>query len=205
MPQVFGATELGLIVESSLWIEAASASDIEKLTNPTVAAEARARGLVPLRLGKDPIWHHPDSGKIVTLTPAHSGDSPSYNRTVANGVASLKRMFPTEEEQARASRTPEEIEADQQAAANATKTKKQQKADAAKRKREQEEAVLYKKLYAPFKNRGEVQEAFDRRSPDARMVRPRDTVDDFADRLRGMTSGDRLRVHKAFFPEKYRK
>lgn len=203
MPQVFGSDELALIAESSLWVQAASVAEIERATHPTVAAEARSRGLVPLRMGIDPIWHHPDTGAKITLTPAHAGTQ--NNRAVANSMANLKRNFPTEEELARASRTPEEVEQAQQAAAKATKSKKQQQADAAKRKREQEQAATYKKLYHPFRNRGEIEQAFNKRSRDDRMVRPRETVDDFADRLQDMTPGDRMRVHRAYFPEKYQK
>lgn len=203
MPQVFGVDEVELINKTSLWVEAASEKDIEQATHPAVAAEARARGLVPLRMGRDPIWHHPDSGKIITLTPAHSGDSANYT-SMANIVAKLRRQFPTAEETAKAARTPEQIEADQASAAQETRSRKQQAVDAAKRKREQQAASEFRKAHGPFRDMGEVQRAFNLRSPKARQSRPRDTVEDFAERLRDLTPEARQQVHRTVFPEKYK-
>ncbi|HEY6018651.1 MAG TPA: hypothetical protein VIY48_01815, partial [Candidatus Paceibacterota bacterium] len=144
MPQVFGADQLDLMSMASLWVEAVDEGVIERATHPQVAAEARARGLVPLRLSPDPIWHHPETGKIITLVPAHSGESISYNRSIKNGLANLRREYPTPEEIARASRTPEQIEKDQAAAANETKSKKQQAIDSARRQRDRDAAAAAK-------------------------------------------------------------
>lgn len=202
MPQLYGSEEIGLISQANLWVEAVSERDIEKATHPEVAAEARARGLVPLRMGTDPIWHHPPTGQIASLTPAHAGDSANYS-TIRNVIGNLRRKFPTPEETARASRTPEDIDADRNAAAAETRTKKQQGIDAAKRKKEQEEAVAFKKNHAPFRNVNDVQQAFDRRSPQAKLSRPGDTVEQFAQRLRNLTTVDREKVHRSVFPERY--
>lgn len=206
MPQVFGEDQIGLISTSSIWVEtAASEKDIERLTHPQVATEARARGLVPLRMGTDPIWHHPETGKIVSLTPTHSGESISFNKTISNMKAKLKREFPTAEELAKAARTPEQVESDQAAAANETRSKKQQAVDAAKRKREQEAAKAFRDAHSPFKNMDDVQRAFDSRSDKARMARPGDTVDQFASRLRELPAEHREQLHRRIFPERYSK
>lgn len=205
MPQVFGTDALNLIhtASNSLWVEAASERDIEKATHPQVAAEARSRGLVPLRMGSDPIWHHPETGKIVTLTPVHSGEGVNYT-SMANLLSKLRRSFPTAEETARASRTPEQIEAEQAAAATETRTKKQQAVDAARRKREQEAAKTFKVDHAPFRNMGEVQTAFDARSPAAKASRPDDTPEQFAGRLRALPEEHRQKIHQIVFPERYK-
>ncbi len=199
MPQVFGAEDLDLIKESSLWVEAISKSDIEKLTHPAVAAEARARGLVPLRMGLDPIWHHPDVGKIHSLAPAHTGD---VQRRIKNDIADLRRNYPTAEETSRASRSPEEVAADSAAAAAQTRSKKQQAVDAAKRRKEQEAAIAFRRDHSPFRNMGEVQQAFD--AKDARVSGPGETVDQFAERLRSSPIADRQKIHMKVFPERYR-
>lgn len=205
MPQVFGADSIDLIytASNSLWAEAASERDIEKATHPLVATEARSRGLVPLRMGSDPIWHHPESGKIVTLTPFHSGESVAYT-SIQNLMAKLRREYPTPEETAKANRTPEQIEAEQAAAANETRTKKQQAVDAAKRKREQEAAKAFKVDHAPFKNMDEVQRAFDARSDAVKASRPGDTVEQLAGRLRALPAEHRQKVHQMVFPERYK-
>lgn len=205
MPQVFGAGALDLIhtASNSLWVEAVSDRDIEKATHPQVAAEARARGLVPLRMGSDPIWHHPESGKIVALTPAHSGENANFT-SMANLLAKLKRSFPTAEETAKASRTPEQIAADQAAAANETRTKKQQAVDAAKRRREQEALKAFRENHAPFKSMAEVETAFHARSDAVKASRPDDTPKQFADRLRALPDEHRQKIHQLVFPEKYR-
>lgn len=205
MPQVFGADSIDLIsiASDSLWVEAATEMDIERATHPRIADEARARGLAPLRMGSDPIWHHPESGKIVALTPSHSGESVAYT-SIANMMAKLKRDYPTPEETAKASRTPEEIEADQAAAANETRTKKQQAVDAAKRRREQEAAKNFRVNHEPFKNMDEIQKAFDARSSAAKASRPGDTVEQFAGRLRDLPSAHRQQIHKIVFPERYK-
>jgi hypothetical protein len=204
MPQVFGSEELELIRTASLFLEAAASErDIERATHPAVAAEARSRGLVPLRMGSDPIWHHPESGKIVSLTPAHSGDAANQT-SMANLIAKMKRNFPTAEETAKAGRTPEEVETDQINAAKETKSKKQQAVDAARRRREQDAASAFKKVHFPFKNQNEVQQAFDARTPKARMSRPDDTVEQFASRLSELPHATRQQIHKAIFPEQYR-
>lgn len=204
MPQVFGSDHLDLMSMSSVWVEAASERDIERLTHPQVAAEARFRGLVPLRMGTDPIWHHPDTGRSFSLTPAHSGDSGFYSR-IKNDLADLRRNLPTAEEFARATRTPEQVQADQTAATAETRTKKQQAVDAAKRKREQEAIVNFQKDHAPFRNIGEVQRAFDARADKVKDSRPGDTVEQFAGRLRDLPLAHRQQVHKMVFPEKYPK
>lgn len=201
MPQVFGTEDLDLLKEASLWVEAASEMDIERATHPAVAAEARARGLVPLRHGKDPIWHHPESGKIHTLTPIHGGEY--QGRVVQNAIANLRRTYPTPEEAAKASRSPEEIEADSAAAANATRTKKQQAVDAAKRKREQEAAILFRQEHSPFRNMGEVQRAYDKHMQSPKS-RPSDTVENFAQRLRSAAPDMRQQIHRLVFPERYK-
>lgn len=205
MPQVFGAQELTLISEASLWFEAGevdsrNAKAIEKATHPMVAAEARARGLVPLRMGNDPIWHHPDTGEQVVMTPSHAGDQ--FNRGVANAMAFLKRNFPTEEELARAGRTPEEVEQAQADAAAATKSKKQQKADAAKRAKEQAAAVQFKRLHAPFRNMDEIATAHKARLPRVRISEPGETLEQFAQRLRESPPEYRQQVHRMVFQNK---
>lgn len=202
MPQVFGADQLSLVNFSSLWIEAAaSGKDIEKATHPQVAAEARARGLVPLRMGLDPIWHHPETGEWITLTPSH-GTSGLYKR-VKNDQAALRRRYPTPEEAARASRSDEQKAADSAAAAEATRSKKQQAVDAAKRRRDQEASIAFKKENAPFRNMNEIQRAFDTRGDKAREARPDETVDQFAERLRQAGPDIRRQLHRVVFPERY--
>lgn len=204
MPQVFGEDQLELMSVSSVWVEAASERDIERATNSQVAAEARLRGLAPLRMGSDPIWHHPPTGMIVSLTPAHTGEEAGYTG-MANMLAKLKRQFPTFEESQKAARTPEQIAADQAAAASETKSKKQQAVDAAKRKREQEAVVAFRKDHVPFKNIGEVQRAFDARSDRVKDSRPGDTVEQFAGRLRDLPLAHRQQIHRMVFPEQYPK
>lgn len=204
MPQVFGADQINLVAQSSLWIESGiSEQDIEKLTHPDVAAEARSRGLVPLRMGRDPMWHHPDTGQWLALAPAHSGDF--QGRRVKNDIAGLRRNFPTEEETARAARTPEQIEADVAAAVQGTKTKKQQQIDSVKRRREQEALKAFREKHAPFRSISEVQAAFDARNDKAKSARPNETVEDFAQRLSEIPVEHRQKIHRALFPEKYNK
>ena len=200
MPQVFGAEDLSIIKDASLWVEAATERDIEKATHPSVAAEARARGLVPLRIGNDPIWTHPETGEMVTLTPAHTGDF--QGRTIQNNISMLKRKFPTEEEKAYAARSPEQIAADSAAAANATRTKKQEAVEAAKRKREREQAAAFKKAHEPFRNMSEIQQAFDKQQRGPKP-RPGETVEQFAEKLRNAPSDMRQQVHRLVFPERY--
>jgi hypothetical protein len=204
MPQVFGSDELGLIAESSLWAEAASEKEIERATHPGVAAEASKRGLVPVRMGIDPIWQHTETGQIHSLPPAHSGDSVART-SINNATAKLKRLYPTKEEIARANRTPEEIEQAAAEAANATRTKKQQAVDAARRKKEQETLVQFKKYHGPFKSMDEIRQAFNKRSRGVKVDWPNDTVDAFASRLRDLHPSERLQVHKAVFPDRYTK
>lgn len=174
-----------------------SENKVERLTNTQLAAEARARGLVPLRMGIDPIWKHQASGRIMALTPAHTGDAPGYNRAIKNALSDLRKNFPTEEELAKANRTPEEIEQAQAGAAAATRSKKQQAVKAAKIKREQEAQALFKKLHAPFKNLAEVQKAY------AASESWDGTVEEFAEWLRDLSPANREQVHRSVFPERY--
>lgn len=206
MPQVFGSDELGLINEASLWVEGGSASEaeIERATHPEVASEARARGLVPLRMGKDPIWHHPETGEWTALAPAHAGDGGfSGGRRIPNDMSRLRRTFPTPEETAKANRTPEQVSVDQANAAEATRSKKQDQVAARQRAKEQAAAVQFKKDMFPFANMRDVQRAFDNRSDDAKLVRPNETVEQYAARLKDAPAAVRQQLHQVVFPERY--
>ena len=210
MPQVFGAEDLDLIRTASLWVESGySESEIERLTHPDVAAEARSRGLVPHRMGLDPIWIHPETGRQHSLAPLHSGNTTLYRR-IKNDVAELRREHPTADEIARKSRSPEEVEADSASAAAETRSKKQQEVAARQRAREQEanrrakqEREDFSRKYAPFRDMDDIKSAFAARSDKAKATRPDDTVEQFADRLSALPQQTRKQLHQQVFPERY--
>lgn len=202
MPQVFGADELGLIHEASLWAEAASEREIERATYPDVAQEARSRGLFPLRMGTDPIWYHPTSGEQVSLAPAHAGGSGLYSR-IPNDMAELKRRFPSAEELAKRNRTPEEREAEENAAAAETRAQKALEVQRAKQQKDQASAAAAKKLHGPFTSE-DVEAAFNMRGEKARAARPDDTVQAFRERLSALPLPTRQKLHRATFPDRYK-